>query len=295
MEKIMNKKRRFGDRKDGVWLKDLDSMHLFVPYIYTNRTDAEAFIQEKIDLTAINVFLARKNENNPDFRYTMFQLISAAILKTVILRPRLNRFIAGRRFYQRNHYSIGFVAKKQFSDHGSESLLMLYFDEDFTLEQLRGSMNERINGFRHQGQTDNSTDVMDVLTKMPRCLLRIVAILIRFLDYFGKVPQSMIKEEPNYATVFLTNLGSIKLNAGYHHLNNFGTNSIFVVIGEKKIKPWFDEAGNMTMRDTLNIGFTLDERIADGYYYAQSIKLFKHLLEHPELLELPANEEVNYE
>ena len=49
------------------------------------------------------------------------------------------------------------------------------------------------------------------------------------------------------------------------------------------------------MRDTLQIGITLDERIADGYYYAKSIKLFKHLLEHPELLELPANEEVNYD
>ena len=119
--------------------------------------------------------------------------------------------------------------------------------------------------------------------------------LIRFLDYFGRVPYPIVKEEPNYSSIFLSNLGSIKLNAAYHHLNNFGTNSLFVVIGEKMIKPWFDEEGNITMRDTLQIGITLDERIADGYYYAKSIKLFKHLLEHPELLELPANEEVNYD
>ncbi len=291
----MKTKRRFGDRKDGVWIRDLDSMHGFMPYIYTKRADAEAFIQEEIDLTSAKAFLKQKNADNPDFRYTLFQLISAAILKTVMLRPQLNRFVAGRRIYQRTHYSIGFVAKKKFSDTGAESLIMLYFEKDFTLENLRSAMNEKINGIRRRGQTDNTTDVMDILVKFPRCILRVIAGLIRFLDYFGRVPWGMIKEEPNYATIFLTNLGSIRLNAGYHHLNNFGTNSIFVVVGEKKLKPWFDKEGNMTMRDTLSLGITLDERIADGYYYAKSIMLFKHFLEHPELLELSENEEIIYD
>ena len=49
------------------------------------------------------------------------------------------------------------------------------------------------------------------------------------------------------------------------------------------------------MRDTVKLGVTLDERIADGYYYAKSIRLVKYLLEHPELLEHPAKEEVNYD
>ena len=292
---MKNKKRHFGDRKDGVWLRDLDSMHAFVPYIYTNRADSEAFIEEKIDLTNVNAYLEAKNATNPEFRYTLFQLVSAAILKTVVLRPKLNRFIAGRRVYQRSFLSIAFVAKKKFADDGAESLLMLYFDDDFTLETVRDAMDKKINGIRNEGKTDNSTDVMDILCKIPRCILRVVAGLIRFLDYFGRVPQPIIKEEPNYSTVFLTNLGSIQLNAAYHHLNNFGTNSLFVVIGKKKPQPWFDDEGNITMRDTLNLGVTLDERIADGYYYAKSIKLFKHLLEHPELLERPANEEVNYD
>lgn len=292
---MKNPNRHFGDRKDGTWLRDLDSMHAFVPYIYTNRADSEAFIEETIDLTAVDAYLEAKNASNPTFRYTLFQLISTAILKTVVLRPKMNRFIAGRRVYQRSFLSLAFVAKKKFTDDGKESLLMLYFDEDATLETVRDAMDKKINGVRNEGKTDNSTDVMDILCKIPRFLLRIVAGLIRFLDYFGRVPYPIVKEEPNYSSIFLSNLGSIKLNAAYHHLNNFGTNSLFVVIGEKMIKPWFDEEGNITMRDTLQIGITLDERIADGYYYAKSIKLFKHLLEHPELLELPANEEVNYD
>ena len=48
------------------------------------------------------------------------------------------------------------------------------------------------------------------------------------------------------------------------------------------------------MRETVDLGFTLDERIADGYYYARSVKLIKTLLENPELLEQPANEEVDF-
>lgn len=53
---MKNPNRHFGDRKDGTWLRDLDSMHAFVPYIYTNRADSEAFIEETIDLTAVDAY-----------------------------------------------------------------------------------------------------------------------------------------------------------------------------------------------------------------------------------------------
>ena len=41
-------------------------------------------------------------------------------------------------------------------------------------------------------------------------------------------------------------------------------------------------------------GATIDERLADGYYYSKSVRLLKHLLQNPELLELPANTPVEY-
>ena len=50
----------------------------------------------------------------------------------------------------------------------------------------------------------------------------------------------------------------------------------------------------MTMHETLQLGLTLDERIADGYYYSKTVKLLKYLLQNPRLLEVPANEEVDY-
>ena len=48
------------------------------------------------------------------------------------------------------------------------------------------------------------------------------------------------------------------------------------------------------MKPSVDIGLTIDERIADGYYYSRTVQLLKTLLENPELLEKPLNEEVDY-
>lgn len=118
-------KRRFGDRKDGVLLRDLDGMHFITPIIYPNRCDNEAYLSETIDLTNMNAYLEKKNAENPDFPYTMFHVIVAALIKTITLRPKMNRFIANKNFYQRNGVSASFVVKKQFADEAAEALAVV--------------------------------------------------------------------------------------------------------------------------------------------------------------------------
>lgn len=289
------KKRRWGDRKDGVWIKNIDSMHKMAPYLLRKRADREAFIEETIDLTNIKTYLSKKNSLNPASSYTIFQVISSSIIKTVTLRPHLNRFIAGRRIYQRNNVSLAFIAKNSYNDDSDESLVLLNIDPDNTIDKLHANIEEKLKKLRQCRNIDNSTAVMNMLTKMPRPILALVSGFFLILDYFGRVPFSLIKEDPNYASIYLSNLGSIRLNSAYHHLNNWGTNSLFIVIGEYGSTPFFDKQGNIEMRDSLKIGITLDEMISDGYYYAKSFKLFKYLLEHPENLEIPTNEEVIYE
>ena len=135
---------------------------------------------------------------------------------------------------------------------------------------------------------------MDILNKMPRFFAKFLVWIITKLDKHGKCPRFLIATDPYYSSVILSNLGSIKLKCGYHHLTNWGTNSVFCIIGEKKMSPGFDADGNVTMRETVDLGLTIDERIADGYYYAKTIRLLKKLLENPVLLETPANEKVEY-
>lgn len=287
------KKRRLGDRFDATWVRDADPMHGFMPYLYPHRADNEAFIEETIDLTALNAFLEKKNAKlDKAHRYTIFHCVACALIKTVTLRPKMNYFIQGSRLYSRNHLSLAFVVKKQFDDRGEEALAFKKFGPETTLDSFHEAIMQEIFECRREDKVDNSTAGMAFFMKMPRFILRPVVYMLRRLDYFGKVPYDLIKTDPNYASIFISNLGSIKLNAAYHHLSNWGTNSLFVVIGAKHTEPVFAPDGSYEMHEMLHLGITLDERIADGYYYARSVALFKYIMEHPEHMDRPANEEV---
>ena len=65
--------KKFGDRRDGVKLRNIHAMHFVMPLMYPNRCDNEAFISERIDLTNINAYLEKKNADDPDYAYNLFQ------------------------------------------------------------------------------------------------------------------------------------------------------------------------------------------------------------------------------
>ena len=287
-------KRRFGDRKDGRLLRDLDGMHFITPLIYPNRCDNEAYISESIDLTNMNAYLERKNADETEFRYTMFHVIVAALIKTITLRPKMNRFIANKNFYQRNEVSASFVVKKQFADEAAEALAVIHGKDDSTIDSIHEDLRHQILDCRDEHKVDSSTDSMDFFNKMPRWLGKFLVWILTRLDIHGWIPTSIIETDPYYTTCVISNLGSIKLNCGYHHLTNWGTCSVFCIIGEKSKRPVYHEDGTIEMREMLDLGLTIDERLADGYYYSKTIRLLKTLLENPELLETPANQEVPY-
>ena len=287
-------KRRWGDRKDGVLLRDLDGMHFITPLIYPNRCDNEAYISETIDLTNMNAYLAKLNERETEFRYTMFHVIVAALVKTITLRPKMNRFIANKNFYQRNEVTASFVVKKRFSDDAAEALAVLHGTDASTLETLHEDLRHQIMDCKDVNKVDSSTDSMDFFNRMPRWLGKFIVWILTRLDIHGWIPASIIETDPYYCAVVISNPGSIKLKSGYHHLTNWGTCSIFCIIGEKSLRPVFREDGTVEMREMLDLGLTIDERLADGYYYSKTIRLLKTLLENPELLETPAAQEIEY-
>ena len=287
-------KRRWGDRKDGRLLRELDGMHFITPLIYPNRCDNEAYIAETIDLTNLNAYLKQRNETETEFPYTMFHIIVAALIKTITLRPKLNYFIANKNFYERNEVTASFVVKKQFSDTAAEGLAVIHAADDSTLDTLHEQLRHQILDCKDLQKSDSSSDFMDIFNKMPRFLGKFIVWLLTRLDVHGWIPKSIIETDPYYCSAVLSNVGSIKLRSGYHHLTNWGTCSLFCLIGERKKSPFFAVDGTITMRETVDLGITIDERLADGYYYAKSIRLLRKLLEHPELLELPAAQEIEY-
>lgn len=287
--------KKRGDRFDGYWLRDeAPALGQFMAYLMPNRADNEAHINVDVDCRPLDAFLAKKNEGRTEDKYTYFHLFLAAAVKCFVLRPRMNRFISGNRLYMRDHISVSFVVKKKFEDKAEEGLAYKHYDENDTIDTLHESIMEEIHQCRREDVLDNSTDMMTKLLKLPRWMLRIIVNILFALDRNGKVPYDLIKADPNYSSIFMTNLGSIGMDSGYHHLNNWGTNSFFGMIGKKHLAPEWHEDGTCTVRPVISLGFTLDERIGDGYYYAGTMRLLSKILENPELLEQPFSTPVEY-
>ena len=280
-------------RKDGVKLKNIHAMHFVMPLMYPNRCDNEAFISERIDLTNINQYLAEKNANDPEYAYNLFQVMVTAVLKTLTLRPKMNRFIANKTMYLRNEVSAAFTVKKIFSDNGAEALAQIRTNGTETLKDIHDEIFRQVS-FCRSDKVDSGTKSLNAVAAIPGFIARFVGWCARFLDRHGWMPKSVIQGDPYYCSVVLSNLGSIKLHAGYHHLTNWGTCSVFCAIGEAKKRPFFDDDGTVHMKDSVDIGLTIDERLADGYYYSRTVALLKTLLENPWLLDRPLNEEVDY-
>ena len=283
-----------GDRKDGRLVRDVDGMHFICPIIYPNRCDNEAFISETIDLTNIDKYLKKKNKGNPEFKYSLFQLIVTASLKLLYLRPKMNYFIQNSNLYERYEKTASFVVKKMFKDNGQEGLAFIHSKPEDNIDSIHEKMHKIIYEQRNGG-SDASTDFMEIFKKMPRFLSKFLVHIVMLLDKKGVCPSALIESDPYYSSVVLTNLGSIKLHAGYHHLTNWGTNSLFIAIGEIKKRPVVSKDNKISLKNTVDLGITIDERIADGYYYSKTIKLLKYLLENPSELDKPLCEEVDYD
>lgn len=290
-------KKRFCDRKDGWRLKNIDSMHAFMPYLMSKRTDSEAVLSENVEVTKLLQYVAQKNEQNPSFKYTVFHCVLAAVAKTIYLRPKMNYFYKGRRLYERKDILFSFTAKRTFEDHSEEALAIIKVDkegEEPIIEQMHSKVEKFVTKIRKKGENDGATDIIGTLCKFPRFMVKAIVGILNWMDYHGIMPTSLSKEDPFFSTVYLTNLGSIKATADYHHLTEWGTNSIFMIVGEMKYMQVVDGEGNLSVKKMMPIGFTIDERIADGFYFAKSFKIFRHLIENPELLDLPLSHPIDF-
>lgn len=279
-------KRRFGDRRDGKRLRNIDAMHYIMPLMYPNRCDNEAYMSISVDISYTEEYIKEYNKNHPDNRISVFDLVIAAALKTIKLRPQMNRFITNQTMYQRDDITAAFTVKKEFRDDGDETLARIVATDDDTLDSICHKVREQI--ALCKTQDDESTKAMNFIMKLPG--KHIIGAVARFLDRHGWMPQSVIATDPYQCSVVLTNLGSLGLNVGYHHLMNWGTTSIFIIVGSKKNKTHLNPDGTITTTRELDLACTLDERISDGFYYARSMRLIKSLIENPKLMEGPLSE-----
>ena len=281
-------KKKWGDRRDGKLIK-VPAMAKVMTYI-KNREESYVYINRKFDVTDLVAYMKKKKVKNPDLTY--FHAFSIAIAKTIYNRPKLNNFIMNHKFYHRNDVILTFTARISYDDDKDKEIMALIkvAPED-NIFDLSNKIKEKVNKFRNQKEQTSTDDSLDALGKLPNWFLKIiVAPLFKWLDRHDKLPKSLNEEFLYNSSVILSNLGSIKCGAIHHNLTNFGTNSIILTIGDIHKEQVVMPNGKVEIRDIVEFGINLDERIGDGVYFSKSVNLLDYIMRNPETLEERADE-----
>lgn len=284
-------KRRFGDRKEGRLLRSLPAFAKFVPFIMPTRNDACNQYEESFEVSDVDRRL-RKLRVDGYKGIGILHFIIAAYIRGVSMLPGMNRFIVGRRIYARDNIEVVMTVKRSLAIDATETTIKVVFEPTDTIFDVYRKMNEKIDEIKTVEGNNNTEDVAEAMCKAPRFLLRFALTILRIMDYFGWLPQSLLDASPFHGSMIITDLGSLRIGPIYHHIYNFGTLPVFISFGAKRHAYELDRHGNMVDRKYVDCKFVMDERAVDGHYYAQFLQAFRYICQHPEIVETPPSKVV---
>jgi hypothetical protein len=301
----------FYDRSDGRRVRGLNAFNAILPYVMRKRNESSVLFSKDIDVESAMAYVRRRNADGPvgeapaatesgaardsgpvsqapgdeasRGRYSLFGVLIAAAVRTIALKPRLNRFVHRRGFYQRKGISVSFIVKKSLTEGAAEGTVKIRFDVEDTIDTAMEKIRDGIEAAR-SGEPRPDDLEYSLAHRIPFGKA-VLTGTFKALDRFNIAPARMIEADPLFTSVYIANLGSIGLDTPYHDLYEWGTASIFMVVGRIFQKETRRSGGEL--RHFVNIKCTVDERIAEGIYYAHAVALFQRLVDKPEMLELP--------
>ena len=268
-------------RSDGELVRGLDPVRRFLPFLMPTRTESFVLCRQQVDPAAAKRLLAGLNAGRAHAsRITLFHLLLRAVARVLEERPRLNRFVAGGRIYQRRGVWISFSAKRSMDEQAPIFSCKREFFPDESIEEMVDGLQRQL-GAGRAGEESVSDREVAVLLKMPAWLLRLAMKGARVLNALNLWPRSMIAGDPMFASVFVANLGSVGIDACYHHNYEHGTIPIFITMGRSETVPVVVGGERVEAREMFELKYTYDERIEDGLYCARALERLKYLLENP--------------
>ena len=273
-------KRGLWDRYDGWRVRKFDGVFNIIPFLMRSRIEAQNYFEENMPIDKLEAFVRAHKDEIPNL--STMHVIMAALVRAFSQRPYMNRFVVWNKIYARNALTVSLVIKK--SDMKSETIIKPEFEPEDTLYDVVRRVNELVEQGRSGEDESDADKVIELLGKLPTTLMRIIVWILIKLDNIGKLPKLINEVSPWHCSVFLTNVGSLGIPPIYHHLTEFGTNSMFLAMGRKEKKTVVDKNGETKEERTIGLRFTLDDRVCDGQYYAGSIKLMRKYILNPELL-----------
>ena len=267
----------FGRRPDADLVRGAPAMRRILPHVSPRRNDSLFYLPDDIEVEAALEFLDKHNRTRPPERpATLFHLLLRAIDQGIALHPRVNRFVKGGRLWERRGIYVTFSAKREMSNSAALLTIKRRCDpENESLDETIDRVDALLRPAR-RGVESTSDKETRLLTRLPNAITGVLVRAADVLDRFGLLPLAMIEPDPMFSTVFVANLGSVGLDAGFHHLWERGTCSAFCVLG--RIKP------GPSGRRIVNVTWTWDERAEDGLYVSGYTNGVKERLESPELL-----------
>lgn len=257
----------------------------FMPFLLSRRSDAAIYLKQKVDVSRTQAYLKLWNDGTrPKLR--LYHVYLAAAVRMFAERPRANRFVAGRRLYQREDVAISMTVLKSRGENGKVSVVKQIYDPGEGLSAVRARTEAIIALGRGDDKTASEKE-MALVARLPRWMIPLLLKLQKFGDWFNLVPASMLANDPLYATMMVTFNGTVGLDSVYHHLYEHGTLPIFSVLGPVRDEPVVTRAREVEVRPIMTVRYTIDERIADGHYAGGAMALVKTYIEQPWLLETP--------
>jgi len=273
-------------RTDGTYLPKLHFFTQLLPYLMPTRSDAVIYFEQDFDITRTLEYIRKNRKDGSKPNISMFYIFLYSAIRAIAHRPKMNRFVSGHRYYQRNRITFNFVAKRELTDEGEEVNVTMSFSPLLTMEGFCEKIHDHISNIK-KGEKTDSEKTNSTFTRLPRFVIKFLVWIIRYLDYHNGLPKSIIDSLPFWCTIFFTNVGSVGIDAPFHHNFEVGNCGIFCAIGKVRREKIINPDGTFDTKDKVKVTFTYDDRIADGIYCARAIDMMRDLIENPEKLEKP--------
>ncbi|MBN2651223.1 MAG: 2-oxo acid dehydrogenase subunit E2 [Spirochaetales bacterium] len=268
-------------RPDGTYIKQKGFFRL-MPYIMPTRSESTIFFEQEIDITNSLALIERLNQES-NHKITFFHVYMASCIRTIVNRPKLNRFVNNYRYFQRNNISMNFVAKKELTDEAEEINVTMKFSPYDTLLEVSEKIHNEVYKAKSPKGNVNQRDV-DLLSKIPHPILKFTMGLLKFCNKYNIIPKAMVENLPFFTTAFIANIGSIGIDAPFHHNFELGTIGLFIAIGKIRDKEVKLADGSYQNRKVVTVNYTHDDRVVDGVYCAKALKMIKDDIQNPEKL-----------
>lgn len=268
----------FKRRSDATLVRDVPAYRRMMPFLMRTRTESAVYFDLDVDLTETEAFIDAFNRVRGT-RITVFHVITWATVRTLATHPKLNRFTAGGRLWQRKGIWISYSAKKRLDNESPIVLVKKRFDPDHSLVEMLEEMTPQLKEHRSDKRSYVDKE-LDALLALPPSGLSLLMRFGKIVDSLGWLPSSFIERDPLFSSFFIANLGSVGLDAAYHHLYEYGTIPIFCVIGQTKETPRVVN-GEVLPRRTVTLRYSYDERVEDGLYAATALQTLRDIVERP--------------